>query len=110
MITWPAELSAGWQLEAKHRPAVLRIRGLEIPVLGMGEAAGDGEPDPCPPTLTGSGALGSVEAVEDAGQVLGGDAGAGIRHGCLDRPVLAVGVYLDAAARGGVPQGIVQEG
>src|SRR3712207_3331861 len=103
-----AEVSARWQLEAKHCPAVLRVRGFEVPILGAGEAQGDGEPDARAPTTgAAAGSFGPVEALEDAGEVLGGDSGTRVPHGRLDQVILFARGYLDATPRGREPQGVV---
>jgi hypothetical protein len=105
-----AGFSAGGQLEAKHCPAVLCVRGLEVSVLGTGEAPRDSKPDASPPTIgVASGGFGPVEALEDAGEVFGGNSGTRVPHGRLHQAVLLASGYLDATPRGREPQGVVEQ-
>ena len=69
----------GAQREGEAGPAVRRVADREFTALGAGKIAGDGEAQARAPALPRPGGLGGVEAVEDARQVLGGDAGATIR-------------------------------
>src|SRR5215204_6767150 len=79
-----------------------RVGGCEVAALGAGEVAGDGEAEARPSAgiAAGAGGFGAVEAVEDAGKVFVGYAGAGIGHGREGLSVLGMAFDGDEAARG----------
>ena len=79
--------------------------------MGFGQGLGDGQPDARPTVSPVTSGVNPVEAVEHAGQVLRGDAVAGVLDaqfrkarsgGAGDRDG-------DGSAGGGVPQGIVEQ-
>src|SRR5439155_20894715 len=61
--------------------AAERTASLDPPAVRLDQVLHDGEPQPCPALFTRAPGIGSVEALEDAGQVLRSDPRAGVRDG-----------------------------
>src|ERR687898_1790275 len=99
----------GGQRQREAGSPVRRVAGRELTALGAGKITGDGEAQARAPALPRPGGLGAVEAVEDARQVLGGDAGATIRYGHLDPSVANAPLYGDEAIREREPEGVVEQ-
>lgn len=79
------------------------------PPVGLDEVAGDGQPDAATAAGASAGTIYAIEAVEDMGQVLGGDAGAVVAYGHrYERPV-AVCPHLDMAAGRRVLQRVAED-
>src|SRR5215211_1337823 len=77
----------------------------DLSAMGADDRLGDGEPETCPASGAGAGAVRAIEALEDVGQVLGTDPFAGVadpKAGLLGKT--AVDLNSDFAAVGGVPQ------
>src|SRR3990170_1916754 len=70
------------------RPGAL---GPDAAPVGVHEMARNGQPEAAPPPSSCSGPIGPVEALEDVGEMLGGDAGARIRNVDADPAVLTMG-------------------
>src|SRR5687767_4413256 len=86
--------------EAEHCSAAFRVLGREVSTLSAGKVAGDGEPEARPPAVAAPGAVRPVEAVEDAGEVLGRYPGPGVRDAHLDPAVERARRYVDPTSRG----------
>src|SRR5215218_717846 len=100
----------GRQRQREAGPTVRRVAGRELTALGAGKITGDGEAQARAPALPGASRLGSIEAVEDARQLLGRDAGPRIRYGRLGTSVAGTPSHGDEPSRGREPEGVVEEG
>lgn len=77
--------------------------------MGTGETAGDGETQPRSAPFPRTGSIDAVETVEDVRKVLRRDPGPGVPHSRLDPTVFRATFYGDAAPRGCVSQGVVEQ-
>jgi hypothetical protein len=75
LITLPAACPGKGQREIEGASLPLSALGPDAPAVGLDDVLGDGQPQPGPPA--GAGAVGFVETLEDARQVVGWDAHAG---------------------------------
>ncbi len=79
-------------------------------MVGFGNDLRDGQAEPEPAGLAAAVRLGASETAEDAVQVGRRDAAAGVGHGDDGLPVVEADADLDAVARLGVSDGVLQQG
>src|SRR5690606_27197049 len=103
------EARPGRQRQRERR--ALALPGLDpaLAVVVGGDVADDGEPEPGAAGLPAAGPVDPVEALEDALEVAGGDAGAVVAHGDLDRSAGEPRRDLDRRAGVAVLRGVVQQ-
>jgi hypothetical protein len=85
--------------------------GGELAALGAGEVAGDGEAEARAAAGARAGLallVGPVEAFEDVGEVILGDAGSGVRNGYLYSFAADVAFHGYETAGGREPKGVVE--
>jgi hypothetical protein len=97
------------QAEAKRRSPALYVFGREVAILGLGEVAGYRQSETYSSSAAGSRGVYTVEAIEDAGQVLGGYPWAGVDHAHLRPAVAPMSGHDDAPTSQRVPEGVVEE-
>ena len=79
------------RVKRKVLPALSSLSARMAPPWVCDDVAGDGEAEAGAAGLAGAGLVDAVEALEDAGEVLGGDARAEVAHAELDRRAMGSG-------------------
>jgi hypothetical protein len=95
--------------EVNPCPAFRRAVGADLATLGFDQRLGDRQSKTGAARLTMTGSVGSIEALEDEGKMLGGDARAGISHSALPCLVHAFDLKPDGRPRRCEAQCIVQQ-